>query len=107
MIQHYFVYITCKDKNEAISIGRKLLEDRLAACVNLLHGMESMYHWNDEIETATEVVLLVKTTQSQLISVTDTVKKLHSYSTPCIAAIKVDHLNADYGTWLLDNLNTY
>lgn len=106
MNEHYFVYITCSDRNEAYAIGKKLLERRLAGCINILNGMESMYHWNGTIEEATEVVLLVKTNQLLLESLTETVKKLHSYSTPCIAAIQVDHQNKDYSMWLSDNLKT-
>lgn len=99
-----FVYITAADITEARSIGRIILENRLAGCINILPGMESMYWWEGEMEKAEEVVLIAKTQAIYLDELTALVKKHHSYACPCVVAIPVGPGNPDYFEWLEDNL---
>lgn len=84
-----FVYITTASPEEAERIGRALVESRLAACVNILPGMRSIYHWQGALETAQETVLVAKTRLSLAQSLTARVKELHSYDVPCVVVMPV------------------
>lgn len=97
------VYITCKDRMEAKDVGRALLKKRLVACVNIIDNMHSMYLWPPKkgtIEEADEIILLCKTIESKWIALEREVLKLHSYSTPEIAAIPFAHVTKKYANWL-------
>lgn len=85
-------------------MGSRLLDSRLAACINILPGMESMYWWEGIIEKSDEVIMVAKTTDDHLTELTEFVNAHHSYSCPCIAAIPVSAGNADYFQWLAENL---
>ena len=78
------LYITTKDKAEAKKIGRILVEEKLASCVNCWDGMESIYLWKGKIEDAEEGVLLVKTTEQLKKGAITRIKELHSYEEPSI-----------------------
>ncbi len=99
------VYITTKDKEEAKSIGRKLVEERLAACVNIIGGMESIYWWEDEIQQANECILIAKTPYHNVKKLTERVKELHSYDCPCVISLQLTEQegNQEYQQWILDN----
>jgi periplasmic divalent cation tolerance protein len=93
-------YITCKDRDEALRIGKALLENRLAACVNALDRMTSMYWWEGRIESADECVLLAKTTSEKQADLVRKVKELHSYSVPCVVFWPLSGGNPDYLDWI-------
>jgi periplasmic divalent cation tolerance protein len=99
-----FVYITCRDKSEAMHIGKVLVETKLAACVNIFDGMTSLYWWKEKVEESNEAVLIAKTTKSRFIELAKQVKKLHSYECPCILQLEVKKGNEEYIKWLLRNL---
>ena len=77
-------YITAKDRDEALRIGKGLLESRLAACINILEGMQSVYWWEGKLEEARECVLIAKADASRQEEIVALVKELHSYSVPCV-----------------------
>lgn len=95
-----FVYITTKDKGQARSIGRVLVEEHLAACVNIVDGMESIYRWNNSICEDQETILIAKTRNDLLEELTARVKSLHSYTCPCIIAIPITGGNQEYLDWV-------
>jgi len=97
-----FVYITAGSRAEAERIGRTLVEERLAACVNILSGMTSIYRWQGEVETAEETVLIAKTQGHLFDRLSARVKELHSYSVPCIVELPIGRGNPDYLDWLRD-----
>ncbi len=97
-------YITTSSKDEARAIGRALLEKRLAACVNILDGMESHYWWEGKIETSQEAVLIAKTKGDQVDALIATVKALHSYKLPCVISLPIESGNKDYLAWLASSL---
>ena len=97
-----FIYITCKDTSEARTIGKVLVENRLAACANILPGMSSIYSWKGEIVEDEEVVLIAKSTAKQVEALTEKVKELHSYEVPCVVALEIDGGNQDYLQWIND-----
>ncbi len=95
-----FVYVTCASMEEADRIGRALVEARLAACVNILPGMSSLYWWQGTIEEGRETVLIAKTREALLDALTARVKALHSYACPCVVAFPVHAGNSDYIAWI-------
>ncbi len=94
------VYMTAGDVEEARRIGRELVRLRLAACVNILGGMESIYLWQEKLETADEVVLIAKTVSEKVEELTETVKELHSYDCPCVVAFEADKGNDQFFEWI-------
>lgn len=101
-------YITAGSKEDAREIGKKLVEERLAACVNIIDGMESMYWWEGTIETDHEVILLAKTTSAYIEQLTNRVMVLHPYDCPCVLSFnpRNDEGNPDYLQWLIDETGT-
>ncbi len=96
-----FVYTTWPSAVEAERAGRTLVERRLAACVNILPGMVSLYRWQGKIERADEVVMIVKTRALLTSAVEDAVKALHSYTTPAIAVLPVESAEPAYLGWIM------
>ena len=84
-----FVYMTAGSKAEAQKIGKALVERRLAACVNILDNMQSIYRWENKIQQDAEVVLIAKTTDSLVPALIDQVKSMHSYDCPCIVSLPI------------------
>ena len=85
----HFIYMTAASKAEARNIGKALVESRLAACVNILDNMQSIYRWEEKIQEDSEVVLIAKTTEALVPRLIDKVKSLHSYDCPCIVSLPV------------------
>jgi len=95
-----FVYVTAKDKDEALSIGRALVTERLAACVNILDGLHSLYWWEGAVQEAREAAFIAKTRSELLPRVIARVKELHSYEVPCVVALPVLGGNPDFLDWV-------
>jgi periplasmic divalent cation tolerance protein len=84
-----FVYMTAGGKDEAKKIGKELVTSRLAACVNILDHMNSIYLWEGEIQEDTEVVMIAKTTEDRIPELIEKVRSMHSYDCPCIVSLPV------------------
>jgi len=99
------VYITTKDKQEAKTIGKKLVQEKLAACVNIMDGMEAIYRWKGEIVEDQETILIAKTPYHNVAELTERVKELHSYECPCIISLQLTEQegNEEYQQWLIKN----
>jgi periplasmic divalent cation tolerance protein len=95
-----FVYVTAADRDDALKIGRVLVEERLAACVNVIEGMSSVYHWQNAIEESHAAVLIAKTRTSLVPNVIERVKSLHSDTCPCVVSWPLQDGNPDYLQWL-------
>ena len=95
------VYITASSPEEAQTIGRALIEERLAACVNILPGMTSLYHWRGALEQAEEAVLIAKTRRDLFEALAERVRALHSYATPCVIELPLGRVSPGYRDWLL------
>lgn len=95
-----WVYMTAGTADEARTIARCLVEERLAACVNLIDGMRSIYRWNDSVQEDGETVLIAKTRADLLEALTERVKALHAYDCPCIVALPMVGGNADFLAWI-------
>ena len=98
------VYITAKDKEHALSIGKTLVEERLCACVNIMDSMTSIYHWEGQINTDNESVLIAKTVSEKFDTLQERVKQLHTYTCPCIVSIPISNGNTQYLHWLKSEL---
>ncbi len=95
-----FAYITTKDRDQALSIGKQLVEEHLAACINILAPMTSIYWWEGKICQDKEAVLVAKTVRQNFPKLVERVKQLHSYSCPCVVALPITDGNPDYLKWL-------
>ncbi len=96
------VYMTAGDRAEAVRIGRVLVEERLAACANVLDGMTSIYRWQGEVCEDGEAVLIAKTTEAQADALTERVKALHSYDCPCVVTLPVAGGNPAFLEWIAE-----
>jgi len=94
------VYAVFANAEEGERIGRQVVEERLAACVNLLGPVRSIYRWRGAVEQADEVAAIFKTTQVQADALIARIAGLHGYEVPCIAVWPIDKLLADYADWV-------
>jgi periplasmic divalent cation tolerance protein len=95
------VYTTWPSIVEAEEAGRAIVEQRLAACVNIVPGMISHYWWEGKIERAEEVVMIFKTRASLAEAVGVAVKKRHAYQTPSILVLPVENVDEAYHAWIV------
>jgi len=95
-----FIYITAGTMDEAKRIGQELISERLAACVNIIDHMRSMYWWEGEIQEDKEVILIAKTKDSLVAKVIEKVKSLHSYDCPCILSLPILDGNKAFLDWI-------
>lgn len=98
------VYITAPSKQVAQDIGRILVESRLAACVNILPAMTSIYWWEGKLTESDEAVLIAKTSAPLVDALIARIEKEHPYSVPCALSIPIEKVGTSYGTWLHSNL---
>jgi periplasmic divalent cation tolerance protein len=95
------VYVTAGSRDEAVSIGRALVEARLAACANILPPITSIYRWDDAIQEDEEVGFIVKTRAELVPAVTARVSELHSYDCPCVVAMPITDGNPYFLDWIM------
>jgi periplasmic divalent cation tolerance protein len=100
-----FIYMTAGTKAEAQKIGKALVESRLAACVNILDNMQSIYRWEEKLQQDSEVVLIAKTTGARVPQLIDKVKSLHSYDCPCIVSLPVSGGYPPFLDWIQSEVN--
>lgn len=94
------VYAVFANADEAEAIGRTMIEERLAACVNILGGCRSIYRWEEKIETASEVPALFKTTLDQADAIIARIADLHSYAVPAIVVWPITKMPVAYAKWV-------
>ena len=93
-------YVTAGSRDEALSIGRTVVQERLAACANVVDGMTSIYWWQGALEQAAEAVLILKTRAELVERLTARIKELHSYECPCVVALPIAAGNPAYLGWI-------
>jgi len=98
------VYVLFANAEEAERIGRTIVEERLAACINIVGPVRSIYRWNGGMETADEVAAILKATEAGGDSLIARIAGLHSYEVPCIVAWPIDNVLGAYGDWVEDNV---
>jgi len=95
-----WVYVTAGDSEEATEIGRTLVRERLAACVNILGGHTAIYRDEGSLRETEEVAFIAKTTAAQFEAMRARIRALHSYETPAILALPVADGDADFMGWV-------
>jgi periplasmic divalent cation tolerance protein len=93
------VLVTASSLEEARNLARGLLEARLAACVNLIPSVESHYRWQGRLETAAEVMLVIKSSAEQFEALAELVRGRHSYECPEIVAVAPEEMSPGYRAW--------
>lgn len=94
------LYVTCGGREEALKIGRALVEERLAACANVLAPHIAVYRWEGRLQEDAEAGLLLKTRRALVDRATARIKALHSYSVPCVVALPVVGGNPEFLRWI-------
>ncbi len=99
---YVFMYVTAPNDEEARKIGKTLVEERLAACVNIF-PVFSIYRW-EGIQEEKEVAMIVKTTGERVRQAMNRIKELHSYSVPCICVFNIERGNPEYLKWIEESV---
>ena len=94
------ILCTCPDAACAEKLAHALISEKLAACVNILPGVSSVYEWQGQIETAQEHLLLIKSHQDRYAAIEATLKRLHPYQLPEIIAVAIERGSLDYLKWI-------
>jgi len=103
MTDKRIVLSTAGSEDEARSLARHLVEHQLAACVNIIPRIESIYRWQGKVESSQEWLLLIKTTAERFPAVRDAIRELHSYELPECVALTIEDGSPDYLQWLADS----
>lgn len=98
--KYVVVFVTTANSDEAEKIAQNLVDQRLAACVNIVPEVRSIYRWQGKIETDTEAKIMIKTRSDQVKSIITTVKDLHSYDVCEITVVPIIDGNPDYFDWI-------
>jgi periplasmic divalent cation tolerance protein len=104
MTDKQIILSTAGSEEEARKIARSLVERQLAACVNIVPQIESVYAWQGKVESTREWLLLIKTTAEKFAAVRDAIHELHSYDLPECIAIAVDDGSSEYLQWIADSV---
>ena len=99
-MQPVLILTTTNSEEEAVSIAQTIIEERLAACVNISGPLTSLYRWEGKIEKETEYKLFIKTYIENWPSLREKIKKMHSYSVPDITLINTEQMNPEYLNWM-------
>jgi periplasmic divalent cation tolerance protein len=104
MTDKRIVFTTAGSEDEARKIAQHLVEHQLAACVNIVPRIQSIYRWQGKVESAEEWLLVIKTNAERFPAVRDAIRELHSYDLPECIAVSIEDGSAEYLQWLGDSL---
>jgi periplasmic divalent cation tolerance protein len=104
MTEKRIVLTTAGTKEEAHKIARALVEHQLAACVNIVPHVESVYRWEGEVEEATEWLLVIKTNAASFVPVREAIRELHSYDLPECVCLAIEDGSAEYLQWMGESI---
>lgn len=96
------IYMTAGNRKEAEKIGGALVEERLAACVNILGPIRSLYWWEGQVQKGQEVAFIAKTRATKVKALIARVKALHSYECPCVVALPIEQGFPPFLQWIAD-----
>jgi periplasmic divalent cation tolerance protein len=100
MTDKIIVFVTCESREQAENIAQAVVGEKLAACVNVLPGVQSCYVWEGKLTWSEEVLLLMKTTRGRFDQLQDRIKALHSYSVPEIVSVLIGDAFDKYIAWI-------
>jgi periplasmic divalent cation tolerance protein len=104
MTDKIIVFSTCESEDQASTLARRLVEERLAACVNILPKIRSVYRWKDKIEDSTEYLLVIKSRRDLFPALRTEIEKNHSYEVPEVLAVPIVDGSESYLGWLASEL---
>jgi periplasmic divalent cation tolerance protein len=105
MTDKRLILSTASSREEAKNIASELVSRRLAACVNILGPVSSVYHWQGEVENSEEFLLLIKSTQAQFPQIQDAIRELHSYQVPELISFTIESGLESYLDWIGASVN--
>ena len=100
--RHYLILSTCPNKKTGNAIARALVHERLAACVNLIPVAQSIYRWKGKVESAKEILLVIKARAADYKRIESRLQTLHPYTLPEVIAINIARGSASYLAWIAD-----
>ena len=100
------IFVTTGSEDQAVAIARALVSERLAACVNIVGPVRSIYRWRDGVEDDREFLLIIKTRALHYMKVETRVREMHTYEVPEVLALNADRGSPPYIQWLLDSTRT-
>ncbi len=103
MSHELIVFVTTPNNGEAARIAEALVSERLAACVNIVAAVESVYRWEGKVTRDSEALMIIKTTEERYFELESRVKELHSYSAPEVVALRIERGSEQYLNWLRDS----
>jgi periplasmic divalent cation tolerance protein len=98
------VFVTCQSREEGERIAQVVVEEHLAACVNVMGGVRSCYMWEHEMKWSEEVLLLIKTTEARYLALQSRIRELHSYDVPEIVAVPIEIGLDKYLQWVAQSV---
>jgi periplasmic divalent cation tolerance protein len=98
------VFCTCNNEQEALNLANAVVEKRLAACVNVLPPIQSIYRWEGKVQIGSEYLLLIKTTDERFGALRDAITEIHSYEVPEVVAVKVFDGTEKYLAWIRESV---
>ena len=99
-MDNLLIMTACPNQEVAVELAKTLVQERLAACVNIVPGIYSVYRWQDAIEETREVLLLIKSVAANYAALESLIHKLHPYQVPEVLAIPIDQAAPNYVAWL-------
>lgn len=100
MTECMLLYVTCPSTEVARAIGTQLIDQRLAACINVLPAITSLYEWQGKLEQSSEVIMIVKTAASRAADATALIAKAHPYDCPCVLQLPISGGHALFLDWI-------
>jgi len=100
MTDKLIVFVTCETRRQAEQIAQTVIEEKLAACVNVLPGIRSCYVWEEKLTWSDEALLLIKTTGGRFNQLRDRIRALHSYDVPEIVGVTIEEGLKEYVEWI-------
>lgn len=103
-MNYVVVFVTVPSKKAGIKIANTIVKDKLAACVNVLGGLTSIYRWKDKIEKSPEALMIIKTEHVKFETLAKKIQSLHPYTVPEIIALPITKGNKKYLNWISSSL---
>ena len=97
------IFVTTENEDQAVEIARTLVAERLAACVNIVGPVRSIYRWRNEVKDDREYLLIIKTRALLYMKVETRVREMHTYEVPEVLALNADRGSPPYIQWMLDS----
>lgn len=105
--EYQIVLNTCPDQASAERLAHELINQGIAACVNIIPEVRSFYRWQGKVESSQEILLLIKSDKTHYNSIQKLILEQHPYELPEIIAVPIDHGLGDYFNWINSNLSTH